>query len=155
MVVSWTVLTRSFSRRPRRTCCSCCWCRHRERAPPAPGCELQRTWDTGVVMTTLPLIQISSVAPAGGVALARGTAEPAAAARHRAKLPPRHLADLDLAGRRAAVTELGEPGFRAAQLSTHYFDRLERDPARMTDIPAATRDRLTEAMMPRLLTPVR
>jgi 23S rRNA (adenine2503-C2)-methyltransferase len=106
-------------------------------------------------MTTLPLIQISPDTPGGGVALARGDAEPAARARHRAALPPRHLADLDLAGRKAAIAELGEKGFRAAQLSTHYFDRLERDPGRMTDIPAATRDRLTDAMLPRLLTPVR
>ncbi|WP_344082371.1 23S rRNA (adenine(2503)-C(2))-methyltransferase RlmN [Luedemannella helvata] len=87
--------------------------------------------------------------------LARGTAEPAAPARRRASLPPRHLADLDLAGRKAAVAELGERGFRAAQLSTHYFDRLARDPAQMTDIPAAARERLVDAMMPRLLTPVR
>lgn len=106
-------------------------------------------------MTTLPVIQLSRTAPESGVVLARGAAEPAAGARHRAAMPPRHLADLDLAGRRTAVAELGEKGFRAAQLSTHYFDRLERDPAGMTDIPAGARDRLAEAMMPRLLTPVR
>lgn len=73
----------------------------------------------------------------------------------RPALPPRHLADLDLAGRRAAVAELGEPRFRAAQLSTHYFGRLVRDPATMTDIPAAARDRLAQALLPPLLTPVR
>src|SRR5690606_2913025 len=38
--------------------------------------------------------------------------------------PPTHLADLDLAGRRAAVAELGERPFRAGQLSHHYFGRL-------------------------------
>ncbi|GAA1649278.1 23S rRNA (adenine(2503)-C(2))-methyltransferase RlmN [Saccharothrix algeriensis] len=70
-------------------------------------------------------------------------------------MPPRHLADLDLAGRRAAVSELGEQAFRAGQLSTHYFGRLERDPAGMTDIPAAARERLTGTLLPRLLTPVR
>ena len=73
----------------------------------------------------------------------------------RAALPPRHLADLDLAGRRAAVAALGEPAFRAKQLSTHYFGRLVRDPARMTDLPAATRDRLAGELLPTLLTPVR
>ena len=52
-------------------------------------------------------------------------------------MPPRHLADLDLAGRRAAVAALGEPAFRAEQLSTHYFGRLVRDAAAMTDLPAA------------------
>jgi 23S rRNA (adenine2503-C2)-methyltransferase len=89
------------------------------------------------------------------VVLGRGAAEPSSQARHRANLPPRHLADLDLAGRRALATELGEPAYRAGQLSTHYFGRLERDPARMTDIPAAARDRLAGAMLPALLQPVR
>ncbi|HET6213031.1 MAG TPA: 23S rRNA (adenine(2503)-C(2))-methyltransferase RlmN, partial [Micromonosporaceae bacterium] len=73
----------------------------------------------------------------------------------RPVLPPRHLADLDLSGRRSAVAELGERDFRAAQLSTHYFGRLVRDPAAMTDIPAATRRRLAAALLPELLTPVR
>jgi 23S rRNA (adenine2503-C2)-methyltransferase len=70
-------------------------------------------------------------------------------------MPPRHLADLDLAGRRAAVAELGEPAFRARQLSTHYFGRLVRDVSQMTDLPAATRERLAATMLPSLLTPVR
>jgi 23S rRNA (adenine2503-C2)-methyltransferase len=73
----------------------------------------------------------------------------------RATLPPRHLADLDQAGRRAAVAALGEREYRAGQLSTHYFGRFERDPGRMTDIPAATRDRLAGDLLPNLLTPVR
>jgi 23S rRNA (adenine2503-C2)-methyltransferase len=46
-------------------------------------------------------------------------------APRRAK-PPRHLADLDLAERRAAVVELGEPAYRADQLSRFYFGRLAR-----------------------------
>ena len=88
-------------------------------------------------MTNLPLVQ------------------PDAPPRRRASLPPRHLADLDLAGRRAAVATLGEKPFRAAQLSQHYFGRLVRDPQAMTDVPASTRVKLAEALMPRLLTPVR
>jgi 23S rRNA (adenine2503-C2)-methyltransferase len=95
-------------------------------------------------MTTLPLITLDRDAP-----------EPSAPARRRAALPPRHLADLDLSGRRAAVTEHGEQAFRANQLSAHYFGRLERDPAAMTDIPAGDRARLVDALMPRLLTPVK
>jgi 23S rRNA (adenine2503-C2)-methyltransferase len=75
--------------------------------------------------------------------------------KQRASMPPRHLADLDPAARRAAVAELGEREFRAGQLSTHYFGRLVRDPERMTDIPAAARDRLAGALLPDLLTPVR
>ena len=50
--------------------------------------------------------------------------------------PPRHLADLDLAERTALLTETGLPGFRAKQLSHHYFARLVDDPAEMTDLPA-------------------
>ena len=66
--------------------------------------------------------------------------------------PPRHLADLDLAGRRAAVTELGQPAFRADQLSRHYFARLTDNPADMTDLPSGGRDDLTAALLPPLLT---
>jgi 23S rRNA (adenine2503-C2)-methyltransferase len=73
-------------------------------------------------------------------------------ARPRRSRPPRHLADLDPAGRRAAVTELGEPGFRADQLSRHYFARLTDDPADMTDLPAGVRDSLAGALLPQLLT---
>jgi 23S rRNA (adenine2503-C2)-methyltransferase len=121
-------------------------------------------------MTALPMLPIVSAAPPGrdgdgraaissdrtvSVALQLGTAEPNGRARRRAALPPRHLADLDLTGRRRAVAELGSPAFRANQVSTHYFGRLVRDPAAMTDIPASERDRLAEALLPRLLTPVR
>ncbi|OZV77597.1 23S rRNA (adenine(2503)-C(2))-methyltransferase RlmN [Micromonospora echinospora] len=90
-------------------------------------------------MTSLPMIPV----------------DPDAAAARRASLPPRHLADLDLEGRKALVAELGEPAFRARQISTHYFGRLVRDPARMTDLPAATRERLADDLLPKLLTPVR
>ena len=68
-------------------------------------------------------------------------------------LPPRHLADLSLSERAAAVAELGEKPFRAKQLSNHYFSRLTVDPEEMTDIPAAARSRLVESLMPTL--PVR
>ncbi|MEV1143210.1 23S rRNA (adenine(2503)-C(2))-methyltransferase RlmN [Micromonospora sp. NPDC049799] len=90
-------------------------------------------------MTSLPLIPV----------------DPDATGSRRASMPPQHLADLDLAGRRALVSELGEPAFRAAQISTHYFGRLVRDPEQMTDLPAATRAKLADRLLPRLLTPVR
>ena len=32
---------------------------------------------------------------------------------------------------------LGHKGFRAKQLSTHYFERLVDDPEEMTDLPKA------------------
>ena len=94
-------------------------------------------------MTILPVIPTSPDTP------------DAVVPRRRASMPPRHLADLDLAGRRAAVADLGEPAFRAQQLSTHYFGRLVRDPAAMTDLPAASRDKLTSDLLPTLLTPQR
>jgi 23S rRNA (adenine2503-C2)-methyltransferase len=70
-------------------------------------------------------------------------------------LPPRHLADLSATERRAAVEALGEKPFRGDQLSRHYFGRLTADPDAMTDIPAASRARLVEALMPRLFTELR
>jgi 23S rRNA (adenine2503-C2)-methyltransferase len=69
--------------------------------------------------------------------------------------PPRHLADLDVAERREAVAAAGEPAYRADQLSRHYFGRTTTDPEAMTDLPAATRDRLVDALLPPLLTEVR
>jgi 23S rRNA (adenine2503-C2)-methyltransferase len=70
----------------------------------------------------------------------------------RSRKPPRHLADLDPAARRAAVTELGEPAFRAGQLSRHYFGRYTEDAAAMTDLPASSRDALAAELLPPLLT---
>ena len=70
----------------------------------------------------------------------------------RAGKPPRHLADLDQAARRAAMAGLGEPAFRASQLSRHYFGRYTEDPAQMTDLPAASREAIKAALLPPLLT---
>lgn len=73
--------------------------------------------------------------------------------------PPRagsspHLADLEPDQRRAVVQGLGEPAFRADQLARHYYARLSTDPAAMTDLPAAVRQRLVAALLPPLLTVV-
>jgi len=69
--------------------------------------------------------------------------------------PPRHLADLSLEERRAAVAALGHPAYRATQLSTHYFERLVDAPDEMTDLPKAVREDLVADLLPPLLTPVR
>src|ERR1700730_5641896 len=69
--------------------------------------------------------------------------------------PPRHLADLDAAGRASAVAELGLPAFRAKQLAHQYYGRLIADPRQMTDLPAAVRDVIAESMFPTLLTAAR
>jgi len=60
----------------------------------------------------------------------------------------RHLADLDPAGRRAAVAEIGLPAYRADQLSRHYFGRLTDSPDEMTDLPAELRPSLAAALLP-------
>ena len=70
-------------------------------------------------------------------------------------MPPRHLADLDEAGRADAVAELGLPAFRGKQLANQYYGRLIADPRQMTDLPAAVREQVAEAMFPRLLDAVR
>jgi 23S rRNA (adenine2503-C2)-methyltransferase len=92
--------------------------------------------------------------PAGG-SLDRGGPAAGGPARGPRAKPPRHLADLDLAGRRAAVTGLGQPGFRADQLSRHYFARLTDDPAEMTDLPAGVRAELAADLLPPLLSVLR
>lgn len=69
--------------------------------------------------------------------------------------PPVHLADLTPAERTEKVKELGLPGFRAKQLSTHYFTHYTSDPAEMTDLPAVQREELVAGMLPPLLTEVR
>ena len=99
--------------------------------PPAPG-------DTARDSVALP----------PGLAGGRD-GRPGAAGRAR---PPRHLADLGLPERRAAVAGLGEPPFRADQLSRQYFARLADDPAEMTDLPRSSRRELADALLPRLLT---
>ncbi|MDN5746841.1 MAG: 23S rRNA (adenine(2503)-C(2))-methyltransferase RlmN [Nocardioidaceae bacterium] len=69
--------------------------------------------------------------------------------------PPRHLADLAAAERKALLVEMGLPGFRAKQVATHYFTRLADDPAQMTDLPAAQREELVAALLPELMTSLR
>ena len=76
------------------------------------------------------------------------------AAPRRGK-PPQHLADLDPVERKAAVEALGHKGFRAKQLSTHYFERLVESPQEMSDLPKAIREDLVAKLLPQLLTPVR
>lgn len=72
--------------------------------------------------------------------------------RHK---PPRHLADLTTLERRELVQEMGLPAFRADQVSRQYFTRLARDPADWTDVPAAQRDQLGEALTPSMMSLVR
>ena len=69
--------------------------------------------------------------------------------------PPRHLADLSMDERLAMATELGQPAFRAKQLSSHYFARLVDDAEQMTDLPSGQRENLVSEFLPSLMTPLR
>ncbi|MCW1957565.1 MAG: 23S rRNA (adenine(2503)-C(2))-methyltransferase RlmN [Mycobacterium sp.] len=73
----------------------------------------------------------------------------------RRGLPPRHFADLDAAERVAAITGLGLPAFRAKQVAAQYYGRLVADPAQMTDLPAAVREAVADALFPPLLSVIR
>ena len=76
------------------------------------------------------------------------------AAPRRGK-PPRHWLDLTADERADAVAELGLPRFRADQITRHVFEHLDVDPSGWTDLPAADRGRVAEALLPKLLTNVR
>ncbi|GGL79220.1 23S rRNA (adenine(2503)-C(2))-methyltransferase RlmN [Glutamicibacter protophormiae] len=77
------------------------------------------------------------------------------ATKRRVSQPPTHLADLTLAERQEKLKELGLPGFRAKQLSVHYFQHYTTDPAKMSDLPKERRGELVDAMFPKLLTEVK
>ncbi|WJZ03016.1 23S rRNA (adenine(2503)-C(2))-methyltransferase RlmN [Corynebacterium freiburgense] len=70
-------------------------------------------------------------------------------------MPPKHFADLTKEQRVQAVIDLGLPKFRANQIARHYYGRLEANPSSMTDLPAAMRDVVKEALFPTLMTPLR
>ena len=73
----------------------------------------------------------------------------------RRALPRRHLADLDEAECVEAVAALGLPPFRAKQLAHQYYGRLIADPQQMSDLPAAVRGQVADALFPNLLTATR
>lgn len=84
-----------------------------------------------------------------------GTTVKLAMAPQRRGKPPRHWLDLSADERQAAVLEAGLPKFRADQISRHVFEGLDLDPSGWTDLPAAARDQVAEAFLPRLMTSVR
>jgi 23S rRNA (adenine2503-C2)-methyltransferase len=92
--------------------------------------------------------------PASGRVVSAKPAHPAeliSQGEQRRAKPPRHLADLTLPERRAVVVGLGEPPFRAVQLSRHFFGRFTQQADEMTDLPRASRGLLADALLPRLL----
>ena len=111
-----------------------------DRAPGAQG--------PGPLPLTLASAPEADGAPAGEILIPGVTGR----ARRPVAKPPRHLADLPMAGRRAAVAELGQPAFRASQLSRHFFGRYTDQADEMSDLPRDARDPLARALLPRLLT---
>ncbi len=69
--------------------------------------------------------------------------------------PPVHLADLTIQERTERIKELGIPGFRAKQISTHYFSHYTSDAEAMTDLPKEGREDLIKKVLPPLLTEVK
>jgi 23S rRNA (adenine2503-C2)-methyltransferase len=69
--------------------------------------------------------------------------------------PPVHLVDLTPQERKAQFESLGVPGFRANQISTHYFSHYTSDPELMTDLPKSGKEELVQQVLPNLLTEVR
>lgn len=67
------------------------------------------------------------------------------------KKAPKHLADFSPEERKTFARELGFQGFRANQVETHYFTHLSTDPDEWTDIPAAERQKLADALTPKLM----
>jgi len=69
--------------------------------------------------------------------------------------PPVHLADLTIEERTERIKELGIPGFRAKQISTHYFSHYTSDAEAMTDLPKEGREELIKKVLPPMLTEVK
>ena len=69
--------------------------------------------------------------------------------------PPVHLADLTPPERKKQFEELGIPGFRVSQISTHYFTHYTSDPEQMSDLPKSGKEELVQKVLPNLLTEVR
>ena len=100
--------------------------------------------------TNLPDLSREAV-PGQKVALAPGQLQLRPTRRGK---PPAHLADLSIDERIAAVEEMGLPGFRAKQLSVHYFEHFTTDPEDLTDLPKDRRQELVDRFFPPLLSVV-
>lgn len=74
-------------------------------------------------------------------------------AKRRGK-PPAHLADFPATKRKEWVQDLGTQGFRADQISRHYFANNQADAQGMTDLPPSVREVAKETLLPELVTEV-
>ena len=67
------------------------------------------------------------------------------------KKAPKHIADFAPADRKEFAKELGFQPFRAAQVATHYFSHLSSNSDEWTDIPAAERQLIADALTPKMI----
>ena len=95
-----------------------------------------------------------AAAPLPPEPLQEGRALPLVFTAPKRSKPSAHWIDLTPAERVAAVSELGHKPFRAKQLSHQYFEKLHTDPEQWTEIPAASREQLSQKFFPTLITPV-
>lgn len=77
-----------------------------------------------------------------------------APARKREK-PPTHWFDLSSDERKEAMRVLGQPAFRAQQISRHLFDHVAVAPQDWSDLPVSLREQVVEAHLPQLITEVK
>ena len=68
------------------------------------------------------------------------------------KKTPQHIADFDIKGRKKFAAEVGLPGFRADQVSRHWFGQLSDNFEEWTDLPAENRQEISEVLTPKLIT---
>ena len=66
-------------------------------------------------------------------------------------MPPLHLSDLSLKDRKQKCEELGLPGFRADQVSRHWYGQLSDDLSTWSDMSAKDREVIADALLPKLL----
>ncbi len=149
---SWTGSTRCC---PRPPSCTCSSCGSSGPDPPTAGAVPWGAMSTPTPVSPDPATAGPGRPPREPLPLApAGPGQLVMSAPRRGK-PPRHFVDLEPAERGPAMVELGEKAFRGKQLATHWFERLEDDPEKMTDLPAASRSRIADALLPTLLTPIR
>jgi 23S rRNA (adenine2503-C2)-methyltransferase len=71
------------------------------------------------------------------------------------KKPPKHIADFEQKARKEFAIEQGLEGFRADQVSRHWFGNLSNNYEEWTDLPSEKRKEIAEKLAPNLLTEVK
>ncbi len=69
--------------------------------------------------------------------------------------PPKHIADFEQKARKEFAIEQDLEGFRADQVSRHWFGNLSNNYEEWTDLPSEKRKEIAEKLAPNLLTEVK